>query len=257
MFTDVNSRQMIELPDTMSLDSIREYRERVRQLLALAPTRILLDCSTARSVTSSHIGLMWEMYVDCRQKEIELQLVNVPEQTLHILRTLDLDSVFFPSEAPPAPMETTVREIAIPAPSRQYHDAIELSKLSIEGSIKRFMHILEELGLGSIATFEIRLILYEVLMNIKLHSGLTRKDVVSFDARLDQSGVVLTFQDSGKPFDPTEFTEMQAPETAAREGNVRGFGLTMINKMVTDISYVRDTNETNRLTLTKAWEYRK
>ena len=50
---------------------------------------------------------------------------------------------------------------------------------------------------------------------------------------------------------------MQAPVTAAREGNVRGFGLTMINKMVTDISYVRDTNETNRLTLTKAWEYRK
>jgi anti-sigma regulatory factor (Ser/Thr protein kinase) len=166
---------------------------------------------------------------------------------------LDLESIFFPSEASPTGMEVTVKEFTLAVPPSEYRDTVHLTRSAIEQAVLKFVTFLEEIGIRSIAAFELRLIVYEVLMNIKLHSGLKAEDAASFAVQIDRTGASFTFEDSGSPFDPSALGEPEIAQRAAESGRVRGFGLAMIHKMVEDVEYSREDNSLNKLKLTKMW----
>ena len=253
MLTKVDERQQIELPGTVTQKTIEEYRLSIARILSHRPRLLLLDCSNVLFASSCHVGLMWETRVDCLRLGTTLQLTDVSDQMKMVLCTLDLETLLIARDDS---IVKSTDQLPQPAPlhvSEPFHDSVTLSRTGVGEGLDRFLAFLSSLRLESTMLFEFRLIYYEVVMNIRLHSGLRENDVAVIDVSVGEGGVALTFRDTGTPFDPAAFVSTYCPESTVRSGRVRGFGLILIHKVADEIEYAREKATTNRLTIVKKW----
>jgi serine/threonine-protein kinase RsbW len=106
----------------------------------------------------------------------------------------------------------------------------------------------ERLGAGS--RYNVELVFEEVVSNIINYGrrdGRESKVRVAFESRAAE--VVLIFEDDGRPFDPT--THTPAPQARSlEEARVGGFGLMLVRKAASSLSYSRTEEGLNRLTVT-------
>lgn len=253
MLTDVNERELVELPADITPLTVEAFRQSTARALTGEPEVLLLDCSQISYMSSTHVGLIWGTYIDCERRSVRMQLVHVSDQIRIVLRTLDLDTILLTDADITQPIAISDEPPAAITVSQSFEDHIRLAKEDIQQGLERFVEFLQTLGVGSATIFELRLIYYEVVMNVKFHSGLTKKDMVEFSAEASSTGITMIFGDRGTHFDPTAAEITITPEEAARSGKVRGFGLAMINRIVKSISYAYEDDMTNRLTIVKKW----
>ena len=253
MLTDVNERELVVLPADTTPETVDKFRQSTEKVLTGGPQMLLLDCSRIVYMSSTHVGLMWGAYIDCEKQGVQLQLLNVSDQIRIVLRTLDLDTILLSNADVTQPIDAADEQPVAITTSRLFEDQVKLSKKAIQQGLDHFVTFVQTLGLRSSSVFELRLIYYEIVMNIKSHSGLGVEDTVKFEAVVTRSGITMTFMDTGVHFDPTAVERTITPEEAARSGRVRGFGLAMLKRVVDRITYAFKDNTTNVLTVEKTW----
>jgi anti-sigma regulatory factor (Ser/Thr protein kinase) len=132
-------------------------------------------------------------------------------------------------------------------------DVCSATDESTAGAMEAFLRFLNRLKLPQIIEFELRTVFYEVVTNIRMHSGISHEDPIAFSVVASPALITLRFADSGAPFDPTEHRNDDTLRTAATDGRTRGFGITMIHKLADSVRYAREGDEINVLEITKGW----
>jgi serine/threonine-protein kinase RsbW len=121
-------------------------------------------------------------------------------------------------------------------------DAVEICRLA-------FKRYLEPLGPSEQALFRVELVQEECLMNIIWHAFETDEEhSVQANVHVEGNDIVLRFEDSGRPFDPTQAADPKLP-TSLADAAPGGLGLMLVRKFASDIAYQR-VDERNRLTVT-------
>ena len=110
---------------------------------------------------------------------------------------------------------------------------------------------LEKLGCGMKAQMAINIALDEILANISRYAYTHDKGTVevSVDHDPEDRSVVITFKDSGVPFDPLQ---KEAPDTSlsAKEREIGGLGIFLVRKVMDAVKY-RHEDGFNILTIRK------
>jgi anti-sigma regulatory factor (Ser/Thr protein kinase) len=97
------------------------------------------------------------------------------------------------------------------------------------------------------ARYNLELVFDEIVANIIRHGGVAPAAEIEAEVELTAHEAILTFEDSGAPFDPR-----QHPEPAPRDlddTRVGGFGLMLVRKAAGHIDYQRTEQQRNRLTV--------
>ena len=244
---------VIQLPVDLSPANVIEFNVQLKHCLNIGTNEIKIDCSSILQISSSHIGLLWQAFFDCRQAGVALLLDSASDGLKRVLVTLDVAEIFGIDERTIERYQQNQFETFKIQASQQYDDRINVSKLGTEAFLLRFSSFLKTLGISQNAAYEIRTVLYEILTNICNYSGLEESANIEFTAHTDSQGIALTIRDKGISFDPTKFKRTTDFASAAQKRQHRGFGLVMVNKMVNEIQYSRTNNGYNLLTLVKRW----
>ena len=215
------------------------------------PQRLRLDCSGLDPVHSSHIGLLWQAREICRQASVEVLLENANHNLVRTLQALDLTEVFGVNIAhkPVSILETPIPEHG-PAVG---HHAGEFSADvdSVDRAVNDFLEFLGGWNLSEEIKFDLRTIFYEAATNIRLHAGLIPDDVARYSVTFEAGELRLVFEDEGIPFDPLTQPESVDPRAAAQNHQTRGFGISLMRRLVDDMQYTRRDDTTNVLSLVK------
>jgi len=214
---------------------------------------IRVDSSGLIRVTSNHVSLLWQTHEECRVKNCTLVLEGTTPALKKTLEMLDLAELFkVGANAPEYQELKDSQPISIMAPS-EFTDTISLDNQGVQKSLQKFIDYLHSLGLPRKTEFALRTVFYEVVINIRGHSGLKESEQAQFAAKTDGHGMKLIFQDKGRQFDPTQFISTHDFAIAARKRQMRGFGIIMIRKLIDKMTYSRKNNELNFLELYKQW----
>lgn len=242
----------LEVPDNLSVDSVSVFRNSLKELLDKKPVAINLNCSNLDHVTSSHVNLLWQARMMCREYSVQLLLISVSGTLISVLKVLDLIEEFeiektsF-SGSPSGKID--IRQIGDGELKLEFC----IDSMSITANLAEFKKFLVEIAAPSKSMVELETVFYEVVTNIRLHSGLTAKDSVSFHALSDGRRITLEFIDSGVAFDPTTQDVAFEPVSAMKQGKRRGFGLIMIARMGGRMGYEYRGGYQNVLTVEKQW----
>jgi len=120
--------------------------------------------------------------------------------------------------------------------------------------LTEFIEVLcEELGLDTMLTFNLNLVLEEAVTNVIMYAYPQNEDhTMTLKTWTEQSDNVIVFElkDQGKPFNPIE----EAPEVdttlSADERQIGGLGIFLINKIMDEVAYRYDGGS-NILTMKK------
>jgi anti-sigma regulatory factor (Ser/Thr protein kinase) len=120
--------------------------------------------------------------------------------------------------------------------------------------LTEFIEVLcEELGLDTMLTFNLNLVLEEAVTNVIMYAYPQNEDhTMTLKTWTEQSDNVIVFElkDQGKPFNPIE----EAPEVdttlSADERQIGGLGIFLINKIMDEVTY-RYEGGSNILTMKK------
>lgn len=128
-----------------------------------------------------------------------------------------------------------------------------INKMSMEFQIAGSLEGLEELQkrleelarsweLSKKALFELNLVLEELCSNYIEHSGETSKGKVNIKLRRTSTEFVITFADSGPPFDPTKMPppDLKLPLAERQCG---GLGLHFVKHFTDGIMYSREKSQ--------------
>jgi len=219
--------------------NILELREadfdlKLDALMQGSPSLVIIDCSQINQVTSTHIQYFWSIHLCCKKRAISLHLKYPSKNLLRVLDILDIAEFFPHGEV-----------------DKEYNDKILLTYESVQFALGRFSNYMEYIQVPRPVDFELKTIFYEIATNIRLHSGLTGDDSIEFFACMDSSRMLLTFKDSGIPFDMTSHTSVDNLREIANRKQKRGLGITMIKRIADNISYERTRDERNILTIEK------
>ena len=107
--------------------------------------------------------------------------------------------------------------------------------------LTEFIEVLcEELGLDTMLTFNLNLVLEEAVTNVIMYAYPQNEDhTMTLKTWTEQSDNVIAFElkDQGKPFNPIE----EAPEVdttlSADERQIGGLGIFLINKIMDEVAY--------------------
>lgn len=219
------------------------------------PSRVLLDCSAIEHPTSSHINLLWQARMLCAEQSVPLLLKSVSENLISVLRVLDLYEEF-EIETYSVSDKSPREGVAKPVSDGELKLEFSVDSIRISAKLTEFREFLGKIRTPSERRVELETIFYEVVTNIRLHSGLGPQDVILFHALSDGSKITLEFIDYGVAFNPTDQDVGFEPKAAMREGKRRGFGLIMISRMGGRLSYERRDGNQNILTVEKQWSDR-
>ena len=122
-------------------------------------------------------------------------------------------------------------------------DACETARLAV-------VNFLASYQADAAAVFSVELILEEALMNAINHGQLDHEHFIKFRLELQPAAIVLSFEDNGIAFDPTQPRLPELPKLIemAAPG---GLGLRLIRQYAESVAYER-TQECNRLTVAVA-----
>lgn len=245
--------QIIHLPADLTPANLSEYSAQLGRCLDGCSKELRVDCSSILQVSSSHIGLLWQAFVDCSQKNVSLTLESASDGLKRVLATLDIADIFGVS-VPKAEWNEQNNEHTLEFLTEQrFNDRIKVSKLGLEIFLSRFSSFLRTIGIPQNLGYELRTVLYEIITNVCNYSGLDESAFIEFTALADGQGIIITIKDKGLSFDPTKHEGATDFESAARAGQFRGFGLMMVKKMVNKFQYSRTNDGQNLLMLMKSW----
>lgn len=135
-----------------------------------------------------------------------------------------------------------------------------MKKITVPANIAQLNHVLEFVNQGLIeldcpkkVQLQIDIAVEELFVNIAHYSYETIQGdtTISLEALSECSGVTLTFEDSGKPYNPLEQSDPDITLSAA-EREIGGLGIFMVKKTMDTLSY-RNENGSNILTISKKW----
>ena len=238
MPTETRPAASVPVPEDLSAVAVKQFLNGLAAVMETRPPLVVLDCGRLGQVTSSHVNLLWQAYRQCESAGLAMQLRSASQNLVRILRLLDLDGLF------------TFDESSQP---ETYDDDVVSTSEGIDEGLQRFLRYLGTVGIPESIMFELRTIVYETLTNIRIHSGIRPGEPVGFSAVYAPNRMLLTFVDSGPPFDPTARPDQFDFRKAAENGQTHGFGIVMIKRLATRIGYVRSGNHTNVLTVEKLW----
>jgi len=250
---DTKATPSIAIPSDLSAESMAGFDERLRDLLRKGPDKIALDSSQLKIVTSSHINVLWQVYQTCADAGVEVKLQSPSAGLVRILKVLDLYDVFGESRDIVYTRLKEAVKIESVDGAETYADEFRANVGSINDALDEFLRFLKRLCLHEITEYELRSVFYEVVTNIRTHANIEGNDLIVFTCRADESKILLVFADSGIPFDLTSVTADFDLRATARNGQTRGFGITLIRMLTDTISYTRRDDVINVLTLKKKW----
>lgn len=254
MQVETQNTPSITIPADLSGDSVADLDENLKSLLQKNPKVIILDSSQMEHVTSSHINALWQAHQLCKDAGVEMRLKSPSPGLIRVLKVLDLYSVFAKDQDFDASQLRQAVQIELGDRTETYSDEFHADLDSMNAALEEFLKYLKCLHLPETVEYELRTVFYEVTTNIRTHARIERDSLIEFASRVDGSKIVLTFADSGMPFDPTGLATDMDMQTASKNGQSRGFGITLIRKLTDKISYVRRDDAVNVLTIEKRWE---
>ncbi len=254
MPVDKLNRQSITVPEDIREEVIKGFYVELSSLLTTSPEEVAVDTSAWKSITSSHIHVLWHAYQRCTENGVRMHLISPSTGLIRVLRVLDLyDLITGGVDDSPNNTKETVRLSTGPG-VHKYVDDFGVDLESIDQALKQFMNFLKEFGVSEIIKAELQLLFYEVATNIKCHSRMMRDARVVFCAVTEKTKLIMTFADSGRPYNPNASTADIDVITSGRNRKTRGFGIMMIRKLANRITYVRKFDNMNILTLEKKWD---
>jgi len=252
MLVKADKSGAISVPDNLSVDTISVFRSLLTEWLSNTPARVLLDCSALDHVTSSHINLLWQARMMSKEKSVPLYLTMVSANLINVLKVLDLFEEF-EIETHSASNASHGKEVSEQVSDGELKFEFRVDSISISEKLVELREFLEKIRVPEESRVELETVFYEVVTNIRLHSGLGPHDTVLFQTRSTRSKITLEFIDSGVAYNPTEQDVGFEPKAAIKEGKRRGFGLIMISRMSSYLSYERRDDSNNVLTVEKQW----
>jgi anti-sigma regulatory factor (Ser/Thr protein kinase) len=127
--------------------------------------------------------------------------------------------------------------------------------LTFPPTLAAFQHVgddlrraLDDNAVPNKVRYNVELVVEEIATNIIRHSRASDESEVVLSLELGES-VVLTVEDSGMPFDPTQQPDPKAPDSIDT-AKVGGLGLVLVRKASKRIEYERTATQRNRLTVT-------
>lgn len=242
----------INIPATLSINAINRFFNIFDSIDNNISNMIQIDCSRLSHVTSTHIALLWQARKQCENKNIEMHLEQPTSGLIRALQVLDLDQFFTYSNFQ-NPEQTEI----IPQNSLEsfedYSDVFETKVGGIKKAVERFGKFLYQLELPEITCFDLRTVFYEVAINISLHGNQDGKSEISFTSNVSSRCIVMEFTDKCMPFDPTSRITNLDPQEAVKNRQKRGYGLNLIKRLTSKISYNYRNNCENVLTIEKIW----
>jgi len=241
------------VPADLSNDAMTHFDRGLKKLLTEDPQTIAFDTSQLKYVTSSHIKLLWQIYNICLDAGVTMKLKSPSPGLVRVLKVLDLYELLtenFESMRPQLRKAVRIESGEIPPP---YADEFRADSRSIDEALEGFLKFLRRFTLPEVVIFELRTVFYEVATNIRSHAQMGDDDLVVFTARFEGSKLIMVFADSGIPFDQISSTLDFDPQTASKNGQTRGLGLTLVRRLTDKMSYVRMNDVINVLTLEKKW----
>ncbi len=253
MLTKIRQTLLIKAPRDSTPASIEAFCTALKHRLNSAPETVVLDCSTLEHVTSAHVNLLWRVYQECADAGVAVRISSPTAGLRRTLRLLDLHNFFLGPEDTALATLVKTQKLPIIRDFESYHDKFPPDSRSIDVALARFLEFIEHLSLPELVRFDLRVIFYEIATNIRYHSGMDPDDTIKFSATPEPTKIVLTFTDSGKPFDPTSYQSGPDPRQATRQSRTRGFGIRLVRSLTDNMRYVRQDQTYNVLTVEKKW----
>ena len=109
---------------------------------------------------------------------------------------------------------------------------------------------LESRGVSERARYNVELVFEEIVSNIIRH-GCSHHVQCAIEVEVDvgADAVVLSFQDNGQPFDPSDYEIPDTPRSLEDAGH-GGLGLLLVRNAATSIEYELTRHNKNRVTVT-------
>ena len=252
MLVDSKETLVIKVPKILSVETVDKFHEELGALINKTPRVVELDCSRIDLVTSSHINLLWEARTLCLERGINIKLCFVSSGLIRVLKVLDLYEIFMGKREV---MSEGISEddSGQPRASGEFKLEFKAEANNITRALAEFRRYLSKLNLPMKGVIELEIVFYEVVTNIRLHSGISPQANIVFNASSGKNSITMVFIDQGKPFDPTREEQNFDPDKAIKEKKRHGFGLTMITRMTNRMIYERRDDRINVLTLEKHW----
>lgn len=241
------------VPADLSDDAVTRFDRGLKEFLGEHPVSIALDVSQLEHVTSSHIKLLWQAYNICLDAGVTMKLKSPSPGLVRVLKVLDLYELLAEDHESMRPQLRKAVRIESGEIPPLYADEFTADSCSIDEALEGFLKFLRCFTLPEVVIFELRTVFYEVATNIRSHAQMGDDDLVVFSARVEGSKLIMVFADFGVPFDSKSSTVDFDPRTASKNGQTRGFGLTLVRRLTDKMSYVRMNDVINVLTLEKKW----
>ncbi|MGD8627877.1 MAG: ATP-binding protein [bacterium] len=210
-----------------------------------------IDCSLLSHTRSGHINALWDALTRCEEAGVNMRLTSVEYGLERLLQVLDLKPLFTlePSQRKPRPEYGhlgggATRQTAFSADFEPTMD-------HIDNAFIRFHDFLLKLQMSEMHAFDLETVFYEISTNILRHGGLSQLSSILFSATLEGEKMELRFEDHGKAFDPTGYSRHFDHHEAIRHEERHGLGITIIQRLVDEISYERTDGIRNIVVMRK------
>jgi anti-sigma regulatory factor (Ser/Thr protein kinase) len=211
---------------------------------------VRIDCTGLAHVSSSWVRVLWDAHEACQKARSTMHLVSPSKGLVATLRVLDLAEFFGVVEDAHEPSTGGGSEEFLTSTTGVYTDRFAADCASIDAALEQFIQFLGRLRISKSTEFELQTIFYEVATNIRRHAQLESGSEIAFTASATAQQLVLSFVDRGIAFDPTDGYRDFDFVAAARAGQTGGFGIAMLHRMASTISYSRE-HDANHLTIEK------
>lgn len=241
----------IFLPSSSDGAALKCFFDQLDTLLDEGVRKVDIDCSLLDHTRSSHLNALWDALTRCEEAGAVMKLTSVGYGLERLLQVLGLYH-FFTLEAG----ERTPPSLCGPLPGsaiRQtaFSAELEPSMDDISNTFIRFHDFLKKLNVSEMHSFDLETVFYEISTNILRHGRLSPDSSICFSATLHGDDLELRFEDEGRPFDPTGYSSDFDHHEAIRRNQRHGLGMSMIQRLVDEISYVREAGTRNVVTLRK------
>ena len=236
MLTSARKNTSIVAPVELSEDAVASFMKELAKLVEGKPRVVLIDCRQLENVGSSHVTLLWRARETCEEAGVSMLLSSPTQNLVRILKLLDLVEFF------------TYEDAGYP---ELFSDTVRPTTSGVSEGLDRFLRYLVTAQVSERITFELRTVYYEVMTNIRTHSESPRENDIVVTARVTDDEVELVFLDSGPAFNPTDHISDFNPHEAGMRRQTRGFGITMISRLATKMTYDRREDNLNVLTVLK------
>ena len=251
MTTNVTDHCSIFLPSGCDGRALDVFFEELDTLLEEGVRSVDIDCSLLDHARSGHINALWDALTRCEEAGVKMRLTSTGYGLERLLEVLGLRHLFTLE-----PVERSPRTAGAPlafGATRQTAFSAELrpGMDDITGAFIRLHDFLKRLQVSEMHIFDLETVFYEVCSNILRHAELPVGSLISFSATLHGNDLELRFVDEGRPFDPTGNSRDFDHREAIRREQHHGLGISMIRRLVDEISYLREDDARNVVRLRK------